>query len=307
VRRQRASSLDRSKWTAAAYSSTANKASGEDETFSVREDEPRERCNRTVRHCGAVLSWRRHAGRSGGRIFKEARSEWRRGVRWRFGLVLGGMLLLAVPALLVPKVGQLSAGMVIGGVLGMAMWVWDSPPTFIENWRMGRDGERWTEKELKPLQRDGWRVVHDRASGFYDTNFDHVVVGPRGVFLLDTKNRWGTFAIEDRVLSCHHHSAPQSDYSMPKLERQMMGAAGGLERFLNERVGWIIDVWPVVVLWAGFEAREGTIGKVQIVHGSQLEAWLRKQPVRIAGADVVTIAATVESLPPAAHSPSEPR
>ena len=209
------------------------------------------------------------------------------------------MSVLALPLFLVPKVGQFSAGMVLGGVVGMAIWVWDSPPNFIENWRMGRDGERWTEKELKNLERDGWLVVHDRASGYYDTNFDHVVVGPGGVFLLDTKNRWGSFAIEDGVLSCHHESASQSDYSMPKLERQMAGAAWGLERLLKERVGWIVDVSPVVVLWAGFDAREGTLGKVHVVHGDQLEGWLRTQPVRIAQADIVTIAATVKSLPPA--------
>ena len=47
-----------------------------------------------------VVALRRSAGRSGDRIFKEARAEWRRGIRWPFAVVLGAGSLLAVPAFL---------------------------------------------------------------------------------------------------------------------------------------------------------------------------------------------------------------
>jgi len=53
----------------------------------------------------------------------------------------------------------------------------------------GSVGEQWTAALLAPLERCGWRVLHDRAlPGGTKANADHVVFSPGGlVFLVDSK------------------------------------------------------------------------------------------------------------------------
>lgn len=154
-------------------------------------------------------------------------AKWRRQIRRRLALGVLALAALAVVGVLLTDIDIFFIGVVSGAAITMVMWVRDDPPPFIENWRLGRDGERWTERELSSLEQDGWNVRHDIESRY--GNIDHVLVGPGGVFLLNSKNLWGSFAIEEGVLSCHHEIAPMSDYSLPKLERQMNGAAFGLE------------------------------------------------------------------------------
>ena len=56
------------------------------------------------------------------------------------------------------------------------------------NWRRGARGERRTARQLRPLLRRGWVVFHDLAIPRSGANADHLVIGPGGVFLIDSKN-----------------------------------------------------------------------------------------------------------------------
>jgi Nuclease-related domain len=107
-------------------------------------------------------------------------------MRTRLAVVLAVLTPVAIPVWVFAPQGSFVAGVVVGALFGMAVWIWDQPPNFIENWRQGRDGERATAKELRTLRSEGWSVRHDLEDKY--GNLDHVVVGPGGVFLLDTKN-----------------------------------------------------------------------------------------------------------------------
>jgi len=52
-------------------------------------------------------------------------------------------------------------------------------------YRLGAKGEQVVGRELDRLIAQGYRVFHDMP--FTDWNIDHVVVGPRGVFAVETK------------------------------------------------------------------------------------------------------------------------
>jgi hypothetical protein len=52
-------------------------------------------------------------------------------------------------------------------------------------YRLGYHGERYVAEELNQLMADGFRVFHDMP--FEKYNIDHVVVGPSGVFAIETK------------------------------------------------------------------------------------------------------------------------
>ena len=53
-------------------------------------------------------------------------------------------------------------------------------------WRVGAKGEETVGRELERLG-DGWTVVHDVPVGDRGSNIDHVVVGPPGVFTVNSK------------------------------------------------------------------------------------------------------------------------
>lgn len=53
--------------------------------------------------------------------------------------------------------------------------------------RLGLDGELATGEELNQLMRDGYTVYHDLPADHF--NVDHVVIGPAGVFAVETKTR----------------------------------------------------------------------------------------------------------------------
>jgi hypothetical protein len=52
---------------------------------------------------------------------------------------------------------------------------------------MGELAEQWTAQEVRPLQEHGWRLINHFGLGTGD--YDHVLVGPGGVVLVETK--WG--------------------------------------------------------------------------------------------------------------------
>jgi len=55
------------------------------------------------------------------------------------------------------------------------------------SYQLGYEGEIAVGQELNQLMRDGYLVYHDFPAGKF--NIDHIVVGPPGVFAIETKAR----------------------------------------------------------------------------------------------------------------------
>jgi hypothetical protein len=106
---------------------------------------------------------------------------WRRGLPWRLAVTLGAG---AAAALLTPRLGLL-VGVAAAGVAGLALRFRTSPET--RAWRRGAVGERRTARLLARLERHGWAVLHDLAVPGSRANIDHLVIGPGGVFVVDSK------------------------------------------------------------------------------------------------------------------------
>ena len=58
-------------------------------------------------------------------------------------------------------------------------------------WRRGAAGERRTARLLAALECQGWAVLHDLALPGSQANLDHLVIGPGGVFVIDSKQYRG--------------------------------------------------------------------------------------------------------------------
>lgn len=66
----------------------------------------------------------------------------------------------------------------------------------VDAWAIGAAGERKTAKRLEKLD-SRFRILHDRRIKGRKWNIDHVVVGPTGVFVIETKNVKGRVAVKD--------------------------------------------------------------------------------------------------------------
>ena len=70
-----------------------------------------------------------------------------------------------------------------------------------ELYERGAEGERATAEVLAQLPAGDWIVLHDvRWPGRRSANVDHVVVGPPGVFVIDSKNWTGSIEVSGSVL-----------------------------------------------------------------------------------------------------------
>jgi hypothetical protein len=90
-----------------------------------------------------------------------------------------------------PYLGLAITALVFGIVAYLCgRWLWGK---FVENRNcaLGYLGERTVAEALTPLWREGYRIFHDlpAEAGDRKFNIDHVVVGPTGVFAIETKTR----------------------------------------------------------------------------------------------------------------------
>ena len=114
---------------------------------------------------------------------------WTRTLLWRLaatlGIGAGGGLL---GSLLAPR-----QGLVVGALAAVAAgWRLRFRPNLeAVAWRRGAAGERRTARLLGPLERQGWAVLHDLVVPGSAANVDHLVIGPGGVFVIDSKQYRG--------------------------------------------------------------------------------------------------------------------
>jgi hypothetical protein len=94
-------------------------------------------------------------------------------------------------------------------------------------WRRGARGERRTARALRPLLRAGWTVLHDVAIPHSRANADHVLIGPPGVFLVDTKAWHGRITLGPDGSAWHngHHMDDALDTVRWEAD-QLAGALG---------------------------------------------------------------------------------
>jgi hypothetical protein len=63
----------------------------------------------------------------------------------------------------------------------------------LDRWARGARGEESVGAILDELRSGGWYVIHDLALG--RGNIDHVLVGPGGVFAVETKSHRGRISL----------------------------------------------------------------------------------------------------------------
>jgi hypothetical protein len=168
---------------------------------------------------------------------------------------------------------SVAAGAVATSAVALIMFVRDDPPQHVANWRRGAEGERKTEKALRRLERKSWVVEHDvQRDG--RANLDQVVRGPRGAFLLETKNLSGTIALEDGMLTARQFDDPDEVYRYASLAGRVRGQAKELSARIRSETGRPAWVTAVVVIWGHFPEGLVELNNVTYIAGAKLSSWL---------------------------------
>lgn len=184
-------------------------------------------------------------------------------------------------------------GMGVGCATAIVMCFADAPPHHIERWRQGADGEKATAKQLRPLLRDGWVLVNDVQCD--RSNVDHILIGPAGVFLIDSKNLSGICTVSDGTLTVRWREDPDDGYENHSLARRTRAEAADLSARLQAaglRRHW---VQPMVVLWSDFEQQSIVSERVAWVRGRDLADVLTRRPVRLSADEVTSVAGVLGS------------
>jgi hypothetical protein len=119
---------------------------------------------------------------------------WTRSLPWRVAATVaigagGGVL----GSLLGPRLG-LVLSVLAAVAAGWGLRFRPSPDA--RAWRRGTVGERRTARLLGHLERHGWVVLHDLAIPRSQANIDHLVIGPGGVFVIDSKQYRGRLRLD---------------------------------------------------------------------------------------------------------------
>lgn len=234
------------------------------------------------------------AGASAQRSYKEMSRSWRRRKARVFATVAATCSTVGVASYVGGRMWPALAwvfGLMGGAALAFFVCLWESPPGWIENWLWGALGEQATGKVLARLDRDQWSVLHDiqTARG----NVDHVVVGPGGVFVLDSKRPGGLVEVHGETVRVRRFEDPDLAYTFPSplpVSRQAAETSSRMAAATRIRQ-WVI---PVMVVWAEFPQRT-VDGDVAVVHGDALVEWLENCPRRIAPENIGRITAAVRA------------
>jgi hypothetical protein len=230
-------------------------------------------------------------GRSALAAYRRRRGEelaaWSRTLAWRAPLVAAAGAVVQVLAT--------QAGLPHGGLVGLAVAAlvgWRlrfRPSEQARTWQRGAAGERHTARLLDRLPHDGYVVFHDLAVPGSPANVDHLVIGPSGVFMIDSKQWTGSVHQGADGLAWHNH------YRLDRTLETVRWEAETLGRLLGTRIHPLLCVHGAHVHGGGLHAQG-----VAIVPAHLLRSALGYDRV-LSDADVELLATTARAnLRPAA-------
>ena len=145
--------------------------------------------------------------------------------------------------------------------------------------RRGASGERLTGWWLGRLPA-GWHVFHDIPIG--EANTDHLVIGPAGVFTINTKNLIGKVWVGPKSIL---HNRRRTDF-LPDASAQARQASA----LLSAAVGRPVEVRGVLAILADDWTIKQRPAGVYVAAPRGAKDWILKQPTVLRPDEVIVLA-----------------
>jgi hypothetical protein len=178
----------------------------------------------------------------------------------------------------------LAFALAAGCAAGFAAWRYYRVRPRLRLLRQAIDGERVVGEFLERLREKRYHVFHDLiGAGF---NVDHVLIGPAGVFTVETKT-WSKPVRGDARIGFDGQQITR-DGSVPDRDPvvQASAQAGWLATLLRESTGKPFDVRPVIVFPGWFVEQLPSKARVWALNPKALPHFLDHEPQWLAADDI---------------------
>lgn len=138
-------------------------------------------------------------------------------------------------------------------------------------WRIGADGEKEVARQLRKLGPQ-WRVIHAIPVGNRGSDIDHLVIGPTGVFTINTKTH------PDARIWVHGDTIKVNGHNQPYV-RNARHEAERAGRLLTRETGISTTVRGIVVFYGvrgGFTIKSQP-EDVHVTTRREVAAWIRNR------------------------------
>jgi Nuclease-related domain len=228
-----------------------------------------------------------HPGRSARTHYRYRRAAelaaWIHSLPWRAPLVLAVGLAAGALAAQAGLPGAGLAGLTVAVLVGWRLRF--RPSAQARAWRCGANGERHTARLLDRLGREGYMSLHDLALPDSPANLDHVVVGPSGVFVIDSKQWTGKVHQSPDGLVWHDH------YRLDRTLATIRWQAEALGRLLGVPVAPLVCVHGTHIQGGGLRAQgvavvpasllRGALGSDQVLSEVEVERYAATARMRL--------------------------
>jgi hypothetical protein len=206
---------------------------------------------------------------------------WAPSLVWRVPLVVAAGVVGSALAGQAGLARTTLAGLAVAALAGWRLRF--HPSEQARTWQRGAHGERRSGRLLDRLPRDGYVVFHDLALPGSPANVDHLVIGPSGVFVIDSKQWTGQVNQSSDGLVWHNH------YRLDRTLETVRWEALTLGRLLGIPAAPLLCVHGAHVPQAGLYAQG-----VAIVPAGRLRDALGHDQI-LAEVDVELLAASAQS------------
>jgi|ERR1035437_8913224 hypothetical protein len=148
-------------------------------------------------------------------------------------------------------------------------------------WRRGADGEEEVARQLNKLGAS-WHVLHGVPVGPNETDIDHIVIGPAGVFTLNTKNHLG------KRVTVYEYAIYVSGTKQPYLSKSRAEGKRS-SKILSTACGFEVMVKPVVVIIASELVFKGSPKDVNVVGRRKVADWIGRRPSQLSTDQIESI------------------
>lgn len=171
------------------------------------------------------------------------------------------------------------------------------------DYQLGRKGELAVAECLESLRAQGFRPLHDIVAGRF--NVDHVLIGPPGIFAIETKTRRKSGGREEKVLVDGSRILIAGRSAEPNPADQAKGNAAWVRGLLARSTGREFTVDPVVVFpgwWVEFNQKPNGLF---VMNEKGFENIIAKLPATLTKEEIAMAAFHLEQFVRATASNSE--
>ena len=157
----------------------------------------------------------------------------------------------------------------------------------IRNLEQGREGEKAVGQYLDKLREEGYQIFHDIvAEGF---NLDHVLIGPSGVYAIETK----TISKPSEGEAVVQYDGDKVTVAGLEPDRdpvaQVKSSTVWLQELIEESTGKKFKVRPVILYPGWFIEKQPKGAEVWVLNPKALPAFLKNENTAMSNEDVYLV------------------